>query len=178
MIRWWRQWRERARGLRCCDCAVLLGGTAGVPSESVIHGWDMDGDPRRRCRPCHERDWRARIARRQEAFARLLSAAKPASQDRPDDAEQVERAERTRAWHVSLIQARGVCVLRWWPRLDPCRQRSRRVAVADVTTRGAWPGSGADTVARVREVLGWERLRAPVTGREDEGRGYDAAMRC
>jgi len=164
MFGWYRRWRERARGLRCCDCGAPLSGNAGVPSESVIHGWDMDGDPRRRCLPCHERDWRARVARRQEAFARLSSAVRPASGYRPDDAERAERAERARAWHLALIQARSVCVLRWWPRLDPCRQPGR-VAVADVTTRGAWPGSGADTVARVREVLGWDRLAVTaVTG--------------
>lgn len=156
----WRKRRERARGLRCCDCGTPLPSGAGV---SVVHGWDMDGDPRWRCRPCHERYWTVRVARRQEASARLSSRTRPASQARPDDAEWEEQAELTRAARLALIQARGVCVLRWWPRLDPCRPGRRLVAVADVTTRGAWPGSGADTVARVREVCRWQRLRAPIT---------------
>jgi len=139
MCAWFRRWRERRTGQRCCDCGTPLSPGAGV---SVVHGWRMEGDPRRRCRPCHERYWTACVTRRQEASARLSSGTRPATQARPDDAEQEDHAKRARAVRLDQCQAHGVCVLRWWPRLDPCWPGRRLVAVADVTTRGAWPGRG------------------------------------
>jgi len=60
MYGWFRRWRAQRTGQRCCDCGTPLSPGAGV---SVVHGWRMEGDPRRRCWTC-EMTWQVTVDQR------------------------------------------------------------------------------------------------------------------
>jgi len=93
---WARRWRERqeharerARGVWCCDCDVLLAPGAGRP---VASGYGAYADaPGARCERCYTLHWAPRLQARE--------AARRAIQDRhePDTPDSEERRS-ARSW--------------------------------------------------------------------------------